>query len=315
MKSFCKICLNKERNEVLEVKEMMFQFPNKFNYLYCSKCECLSLVNSPKDMSQYYPNEYYSYNVKNSQFKKFKFFKNIINKSAMKAKLGYGNVFENILYKFKSISFNWLLSNMVNLKSKILDVGCGNGFLIAEMNDYGFKDLTGIDPFLSKLATTDKSPRLLSTALVDFQENNFDMIMYHHSFEHLQFPNLELVNLHAKLKDDGILLIRVPVCDSFAFRTYKQNWVQLDAPRHYFLFSEKSMRHLAEKSGFKVEKIIYDSNSFQFTGSECYMQGKLLLEQGKLFTQEEINEFEKKAKILNEQSDGDSACFYLKKIT
>jgi hypothetical protein len=46
--------------------------------------------------------------------------------------------------------------------------------------------------------------------------------------------------------------------------------VQLDIPRHLFTFSKKTIKEYAKKTGFKIEKIRYNSTPFQFLGSFLY---------------------------------------------
>ena len=57
----CKICWNENNNKLLEVREMMFGFKDKFNYFQCSQCNCLQILEIPSDMYKYYPETYYSF--------------------------------------------------------------------------------------------------------------------------------------------------------------------------------------------------------------------------------------------------------------
>jgi hypothetical protein len=105
----------------------------------------------------------------------------------------------------------------------------------------------------------------------------------------------------------------------FAWREFGTDWVQLDAPRHLFLHTEKSIRILAQRTGFAVREITYDSSAFQFWGSEQYRQGIPLHDKRSYlvdrrrspFTRREIAAFEKRATELNSRGDGDQGCFYL----
>ena len=112
-----------------------------------------------------------------------------------------------------------------------------------------------------------------------------------------------------------------PVIDSWAWENYGVNWVQIDAPRHFFVHSRKSIKLLAEKVGLTVKKIIYDSTELQFWGSEQY-KGDIPLEvensysinpSKSIFSKKKIKMFEKKAKKLNSKGRGDQAIFYLGK--
>jgi hypothetical protein len=89
---------------------------------------------------------------------------------------------------------------------------------------------------------------------------------------------------------------------------FKENWVQLDAPRHFVLYAIKSINFLAEKTGFKIGHTIFDSNAFQFWGSELYKKDIPLTlpdthewyppERG--FTAEQLSKFDEEARDLNE---------------
>jgi hypothetical protein len=116
-------------------------------------------------------------------------------------------------------------------------------------------------------------------------------------------------------------LIRIPTVSSYAWKYYKSNWVQIDAPRHFFLHSIKSIELLASEIDLRPVDIIYDSDAFQFWGSEQYLRGihlyserSLLKGQSKsIFSASEIDTFTKKAEDLNKHKQGDQAAFYLRK--
>ena len=97
--------------------------------------------------------------------------------------------------------------------------------------------------------------------------------------------------------------------------------MQLDAPRHIFLHTTASMSLLASETGFDVIDVVYDSTGAQFWGSEQILQNIPLQSERSLtrnkkkaiFSSKEIRRFDNHAKKLNDQNDGDQACFYLKK--
>ena len=79
------------------------------------------------------------------------------------------------------------------------------------------------------------------------------------------------------------------------------------------------MRLLAESSGFKIDKVIYDSDGFQFWGSEQYLHDIPLVPEGgsggfrpaDIFTAEQLAGWDAEAERLNAEGRGDAACFYL----
>jgi len=310
----CNICDNRKENNYIDVSEKMLQTYEVFRYLECGQCGCLSLLNNLEDMSRYYPSSYYSFTKNSVSHKKstIEKLKYMLRISSMKGYLGKGSFLDSLITKIRPIHFLWLKKVSVSLDSKILDVGCGNGFLLSEMRQYGFHNLYGIDLFTQNNVKED-GLNISQSDIHRLEESEFDFMMYNHSFEHIENPHLELKIMYNKLSDNGTLMIRVPLCDSYAFRHYRENWVQLDAPRHYFLYTRASMQTLAKQHGFEIVDVLYDSNGFQFAGSECYVLNEPLSKIERLFSSEKLFLWEEKAKELNQIEDGDQICFYLKK--
>ncbi len=141
------------------------------------------------------------------------------------------------------------------------------------------------------------------------------------AFEHMPDPLNVLKKLYSILKPGCFLFLIIPVVDSAAWKKYGVHWVQLDAPRHLFLYSFKSMQVLADKTGFSVKKILHISSEFQFVGSEQYLRGIALTDKkaysgdvkGTIFTKKDIKRFKKEAARLNKVKKGDSVLYYLYK--
>ncbi|MGK7915830.1 MAG: class I SAM-dependent methyltransferase [Prochloraceae cyanobacterium] len=291
----CQVCGNSEHNKPFVAREMMFGLKEEFDYFECSNCGCLQIVEVPSNLGKYYPEEYYASTEKLPQL-------------PPPIKLG-----EPVQH--------WLELAGVDLDSAILDVGSGRGHMLLELNKVGYSNLTGVDPFIEEDLHPQPGVTVLNRSLEQV-EGAYDFIMLHHSFEHMPDPLSTLQQLYRLLKPNQLLLVRIPVAQSYAWKKYGVDWVQLDPPRHLFLYSEKSIRILAEKIGFSVEKIIYDSIGFQFYGSELYKQDKTLMgccqtlfhnPADFIFSKEELQEFEDQAEILNQKEEGDQACFYLRK--
>jgi hypothetical protein len=103
---------------------------------------------------------------------------------------------------------------------------------------------------------------------------------------------------------------------------YGDKWVQLDAPRHFFLHTRKSMEIAAEKAGLKIAKVQYDSEEFQFIGSELYLRTPMSLQDfyadyegnyKKHFQPDAATNFRERANLLNIEQSGDQAGFCLVK--
>ena len=130
-----------------------------------------------------------------------------------------------------------------------------------------------------------------------------------------------LVKISKILSENGACLLRMPVKTEYIWNKYGVNWVQIDAPRHFFLHTLKSFELLVKKSGMSIQDIVFDSTEFQFWGSEQYKRNVPLLAENSyyknpdksIFTKKEISEFKKKAKELNIMKQGSQVAFFLTK--
>lgn len=306
----CRICGNAEGNQQYQVKEMMYGMNEVFAYFQCQKCGCLQISEIPADISKYYLNGYYSFSKK-PPGSYVEVMWNLRNRFAITGK----GLIGRLLYIWKPVpAFKMLSGLLLNPDARILDVGCGSGSLLRSMQIMGFTDLQGVDPFISTEIDYGNGLKILKQSLNEI-DSYWDLIMFHHSFEHVPNPLESLRMARNLLNEGGWCLIRIPISASFAWRHYGVNWVQLDAPRHFYLHSLRSMEILAEKAGFVVEKIVFDSDAFQFWGSELYAAGKTYLsaKHGCSGTIRNML-YSWKARKLNRVGDGDQAAFFLKKV-
>jgi 2-polyprenyl-3-methyl-5-hydroxy-6-metoxy-1,4-benzoquinol methylase len=315
----CKVCQNELNNKEYSVKEMMFGWDESLKYLECGRCKAVQLLDDIADMSKYYPENYYSFNSKSHEDL------GGIKKTMMQlrdkfAVLNSGTI-GKILYNRKPSPNLRLLSEInLNLESKILDVGCGDGKHLSHLDGVGFKNLLGADPFIEDTINFGNGHKIVKKTFQEL-DGKFDLIMFHHSFEHMPNPKEILQSVHDHLEASGTCMIRIPTASSYAWEKYRENWVQLDAPRHYFLHTQESMEHLANECGLKIEKCIYDSTGFQFWGSEQCVNGIPLTDPkshslntaNSMYSETEIAPYNQQAQELNAKNQGDACAFFLKK--
>jgi 2-polyprenyl-3-methyl-5-hydroxy-6-metoxy-1,4-benzoquinol methylase len=319
MNNTCEICNNSVDNKEYISREMMFGTRDEFKYFECSVCGCLQINEVPSNIGEYYRNDYYSYNLVNENLGKGSDIKRFLKKQLFRYYLFHNNIIGQVLSIKFGNPYKWANKDIMNFNSKILDVGCGAGRLLLNLNESGFNDLTGIDPYIEKEISYECGVQIYKKEIKDLDER-FDLIMLHHAFEHMTDPLSVFNNLYRLLNRKSYVLLRIPVASSFAWKQYKTNWVGLDAPRHFFLHTTKSIQILAEKSGFKIKNIKFDSSPMQFLRSELYMNNISLFDDNKnlrdikkYFSEKQIKAFTIKSKELNSKMEGDSACFYLYK--
>jgi SAM-dependent methyltransferase len=220
----------------------------------------------------------------------------------------------------------------IALDAAILDVGRSRRTPPAELHALGYRRVFGIDLDIAGMEGRADGPAFFRGAIVplrtaangasrDPPPSRFDLVMFHHSFEHIADPRAALAAAMDLLAPGGRVLIRIPIASSYAFVRYRANWVQLDAPRHLHLFTERSFRLLSESLGLRIVETFYDSTAFQFWGSEQYELGVPLRSvdsfqdnpQTRLFDQRRISAFAKEAHRLNRAGKGDQVGFVLRK--
>lgn len=317
----CIACGNSGSFKEFTVREMMFGMRDQFTYLECSNCGCLQIKQIPENLGKYYPDTYYSFKTNKESYIK-------VYLTSLRDKYSYGikNLIGKILStKYPPLSFVPILKLIdAKLHWKILDIGSGSGGKLLTLRRIGFTNLLGIDPYIEKDINYKNGVKIQKKSLFELsKDDKFDLVMLHHVFEHLERPIDSLRKILDFLKVDGKVLIRIPVAGSHIWEKYKNNWVQLDAPRHLVIPTEKSMYIMADIAGYNIVNVFYDSSSFQFWGSEQYWNDIPLNDprsysvspQRSIFGENQIIEFEKEARKLNLEGKGDQACFILQRKT
>ena len=262
----CPICGNEVNNLVMNFEEKMFRMGEVFDYLDCSFCKAISIISPPDDLSRYYKQSgYYSVQAVSSVRQALM---HIRDMTYVTAYPGAGLVRK---YFPNSALETTLLATRGDSKARILDVGCGNGALLKSLTKLGMTALTGVDPLLGSDQVIG-GIRLISGEL-SVVNGEFDVITFHHSLEHMHESKKVLSQARKLLAPNGRIVVRIPTRDSLAYLIYRENWFQIDAPRHMCLHSHRSIGVLAEGVGLKIERIHCDSRPMQFWASDLYRDG------------------------------------------
>jgi len=140
-------------------------------------------------------------------------------------------------------------------KGRLLDIGCGLGHFLYAAKISGY-DVMGYD-FVE--TNKDYVTNTLGIELLTSSEDNskitnnkFDIVTSWHSLEHSTNPNQYLQFTRKALCDKGILIIEVPTHDCIDAFVMGQSWPNWDPPFHYQHFTQKSLRPLLNKNGYKI---------------------------------------------------------------
>jgi len=315
----CIICKNDSDNQTFKIKELQLGLGDEFHYQLCGQCGSAQLVDLPPDFSKYYPNEnYYSFKLEMKQLRKPGYFRTVKTKYLLYGENSLVGKFLSIGYKEPEF-YTWMKNAHAQLNDAVLDVGCGNGSLLTKLFKMGFTNLTGIDPFINE-GHNYGAIRIYKEEIYNVT-GKFDLIMMHHSLEHMFEPLMALRKARQLLNKEGRLLVRIPIMGNYGWQKYKTYWCGIDAPRHIFIPSEKGMRMLCEQAAFKIEKLEYDSSDYVIWSSEQYLKdiplhaqnSRMINKKNSVFSKKQIKEFKETIAAENKTNNGDTAAFYLKK--
>lgn len=316
----CRICDNQEGNVAYTAREMMLGLRREFDYFRCAVCGCLQIAAFPTEMAPYYPPGYFRperrdrVSVPNWAYTLFDV-PAVMQEVRRAFPPGAAALTHDRLAEMLAAQVirHYLPDWMERKDAAILDVGCAGGGLIHALSRLGYRRVQGVDLYIPAPIRFANGVAVHKGTIHDLPAG-WDLIMLHHAFEHMPDPQAVLQAVAQRLTPGGLCLIRIPIVPSLAWERYGVDWVQWDAPRHFFLHSVPSIALLAGQAGLRVEQHFCDSTPFQFVGSELYRRNIALGEAGPQarFTPEEMDGFRAETTRANAAGQGDQAAFYLR---
>lgn len=149
---------------------------------------------------------------------------------------------------------------------KLLDVGCGNGWFITNMKQFGWEVYgTDLDAKAVEYCKTQGLNAFEgSLETINFPEDYFDAIVVNHAIEHVYRAQSLLNECFRILKKGGTLRVATPNSKSYLhMKKFKKAWFPLDPPRHLYLYNPKLLESMASRAGFKhIRAITSPRNDF-----------------------------------------------------
>lgn len=137
----------------------------------------------------------------------------------------------------------------------LLDVGCGAGFFLKLAAETGY-DVKGVEisPYAADYARNKLGLPVflgeLETAALP--PESFDVITLWHVLEHVRNPGAFLAQVHALLKNRGLLALEVPNVGSTAARISGTDWELMSPKEHFYYFTPATLRRYLEAAGFSI---------------------------------------------------------------
>ena len=145
--------------------------------------------------------------------------------------------------------------------ARILDVGCGDGFHLQLLREFGEDtwNLEGVDIDSRAVEMAAKKGLKIHEGTIEdleLPEDHYDVVYTIQTVEHVADPHGMLSAIHRVLKPGGRLVIVTDNTDSIDFGWFKKGyWGGYHFPRHWNLFNRSSLERLAARGGFETERI------------------------------------------------------------
>ena len=311
----CRACNERFEAVPFAAREMLLEMRQSFDYVECGACGTIQIAAIPSDLERYYPQTYRHAVRKSGQ----------LGRSLRKLRGAYvrgahWNLAGGLLLHLSRPEWvDWMIHAQARSDSRILDVGSGDGTLLTALSAAGYRDLTGIDPYIDPLEVRGDGVRV-HIRTIDQHHGVYDVVMLHHSLEHMPDPADALQHVRRVLDPDGWAIVRMPVAGSYGWRTYREHWLGLEPPRHLVIPSIEGMRRLAERAGFSIESISFDSSGCCYAVSELWASDRALPYPRRpwqkraieMLGAERVAQLQLLARERNAAGDGDHAVYYLR---
>ena len=240
----CRHCAFPEYRTVYNnLPDRLHQHGGSYDYIRCKRCGLLQILEVPPDISECYS----GYRLHQQDSKIYGFFR--------KVTIGH-------CYPFIESS-----------GGKILDIGCGNGWYLKEMEKRGWQSF-GYEfdaEYAMHLSAQLNIPILSGEESLVSYPGYFDLITFNFSFEHLLHPR-RIFELACKaLIKGGSIFISVPNIEGREARLFGDKWFHLDPPRHITFFSQQLLSELFLENGFEAVEVKNLAVPTGFAGSISYM--------------------------------------------
>jgi SAM-dependent methyltransferase len=223
---------------------------------------------TPEALGAFYGDGYYSFKPPSKpQFSGKPPFKERLRRTILARHLGYAN----LTYADAPLPgfVTALLSRFLVIPSfrsdgVLLDVGCGSGERMLELESFGWKT-RGLE-FSEEAAAAGRSVGLhidvgdLTTAHI--ADDSVATVTFYHSLEHVYSPVDTLKAAFRALKPGGDLLIAVPNYGSSERRLFGKNWDWLQMPTHLFHYDRQHLEEITRRAGFVDVGTRYSFNGY-----------------------------------------------------
>ncbi len=257
----CDLCCSNNSTLLLQTRDYRYGHPEKFNIVKCDRCGLIYINPRPssKSISKLYEADYTPED------------KSLILPQIETQKIK--RILRKIWHRINGQYYDEVIAKA---EGRILDIGCGNGHLLLSLKQkccevYGVETNPKSVKVCNELGLSVFCGTLEEA---NFTDEFFDMIIMSQVIEHLSSPRNSLKEIRRILKPGGRLYIFCPNAGSYLTKFFGKYWHGWHIPFHFYAFTEDTIRNLAHKVGFRVEKMSAITPDHFFTVSlKSYLWG------------------------------------------
>jgi SAM-dependent methyltransferase len=213
-----------------------FEYDTTRRELTLWRCPCGGVYLDPRPapaaLARIYPADYYSYDFERKLGPFVMRFKALADRAKVRAYVPY-----------------------LRDGARVLDVGCGDGHLLADLRAAAGRrlELEGVEFSEAAAAGAERAGFRVHRAPVEEVElppAAYDLVIMNQLIEHVREPEAVLGRLGAALRPGGHFFIETPNLDSLDARLFRRRyWGGYHLPRHFHLFDTRTLPRLVRQAG------------------------------------------------------------------
>ncbi len=232
----CDFCGGTQHTYMFEGPDRLMKLPGRFTFVRCNACGLVyQWPQLPwNELKHYYEGDYVSY-------------AGVVQDEPTRLR--------RVIKRVGTLKQRWYIERFCR-KGRLLDVGCGTGVFLAEMQQSGRWDLMGLEPTFEAAAY---ARQRLGVPVIeqpfeqaDLPPNSQDVITMWHVLEHMTSPRAALAKAWELLKPGGYLIFSIPNYESLSRWLFGRYWIGWDLPRHLFLYPRPTLMRMMQEHNFVV---------------------------------------------------------------
>ena len=238
----CDLCKLDNNTTLLCTRDYRYGHFEMFNIVKCNNCRLIYM--NPRPTSESILTLYDKYYTPKDDLQ-------------LLPKLENKRLMMNLKKLWHKLNGQYIDEIISKAKGKVLDVGCGNGYLLLPLKDKGC-EVYGVEiNYKSVNVCNELGLKVFCGTLEDanFPDEFFDIVILSQVLEHLSSPKVSLRKTFRILKPSGKVFIYCPNANSYLSRLFSKYWHGWHLPFHFYVFTKDTIEKLAVETGFKINRI------------------------------------------------------------